>query len=104
MFNDILQKSITLVCNNKTLRQGKLLLVSKKDFYITFTMLIKGVTKKYEIPYPYDIIEEEGSIIFDYTNDTLCCGSAKRIDFVSNLATQFSPVKFFNNQIILSYN
>ena len=87
------------MCNNKIIRQGRLLLVSQKDFYITFTILIKGQTKKYDVPYPFNIEKTSGQILFDYRIETLCSKNPKNTEFVLNLAAAYSPNKFFNNVI-----
>ena len=36
--NGILQKNVCFDMNNKTLREGKLVIYNIKDFYITFTL------------------------------------------------------------------
>ena len=100
-FTDILQKEVTITCNNKILRQGKILLVSQKDFYITLTMLIKGNQKKYDIPYPFKIKKTKGLITFDYTIDTLCKENSSKTDLVNTIKKRFSPVKFFDNNILI---
>ena len=97
-YTDILQKNISIESNNKIIRQGKLLLVSQKDFYYTFTILIKGLHKKYEIPYPFAIIKEKDQIIFDYRVDTLCSNETVSNDVLST-SKSLSPNRFFNNII-----
>lgn len=69
--SNILQKDIVIRCNNKILRQGTLLLLHPKDFYITFTIKIKGLTKTYELPYPFSIQIEDNQLLFDYRVSTL---------------------------------
>ena len=100
-FTDILQKNVTITCNNKILRQGKILLVSQKDFYITLTMLIKGVQKKYDIPYPFKIEKSKDLITFNYTVDTLCKDNQNKSDLVHTIKKRFNPIKFFDNNILI---
>ena len=100
-FTDILQKNVTISCNNKIFRQGKVLLVSQKDFYITLTLKIKGLTKKYDIPYPFKVIKTKNLITFDYTIDTLCRDNLNKIDLVDQIVKRFNPIKFFNNNILI---
>ena len=97
-FTDILQKNITIQSNNKIIRQGKLLMITQKDFYITFIMSIKGLTKKYEIPYPFDIIKSPNQIIFDYKVSKICSNDTAA-SMVLGLAKSMTPNKFFNNTI-----
>ena len=100
-FTDILQKAVIISCNNKILRQGKILLVSQKDFYITLTLEIKGQMKKYEIPYPFKIEKTKDLITFDYTIDTLCRGNAIKSNLMHTIAERYNPIKFFNNNILI---
>ena len=69
--SNILQKDIVIRCNNKIIRQGTLLLLQPKDFYITFTIKIKNILKKYELPYPFSIKVEDDQLLFDYRVSTL---------------------------------
>ena len=95
----ILQKKISIICNNKIIRQGRLLLISQKDFYITFTISIKGQTKKYEVPYPFSVEVNPDKIILDYRIDTICSENAKHREDVELVSKKFSPNKFFDNTI-----
>ncbi len=96
---NILQKKISIICNNKIIRQGRLLLLSQKDFYITFTISIKGQTKKYEVPYPFFIEVEPDKITLDYRIDTICSGNEKHRSDVEMVSKKFTPNKFFDNTI-----
>ena len=79
VFVDLLQRKIKIVHENKTIKFGKLLLVSKKNAQVAFTMLNpKNEPKTYEIPYPfgYDYDESRLVVNFDYTIDKLCNNKA----------------------------
>jgi len=70
----LLQKNITLELNKKTYKQGKLILFSQKNFYITFIMdTTKKQKEKIEIPIPFDIEihEDDDLVYFDYRIKTL---------------------------------
>jgi len=69
VINKHLQKNAEFIIDNKTIKTGKILLFSVKDFFCSF-LLFNEVKKKrflYEIPYPFYFIEANDAIIFDYT-------------------------------------
>tara|TARA_R100000805_G_C3556987_1_gene67037 strand:+ start:352 stop:672 length:321 start_codon:yes stop_codon:yes gene_type:complete len=102
ILNKALQRKLNIICNNKTIRSGTLILFSKKDFYITLFLKIKNVDKKYEIPYPYDIIEDKKGLIFDYKIDTLVKGNKEKHNMMVNLSKATNS-KFFNCELKLEY-
>ena len=107
-FSDILQKTINISCNGKTLRKGRLLMLQQKDFMINLVLKVKGQTKKYDLPYPFGIIRKKGHIVFDYSAGTLCSENRDRMDHVDVVSAMFKaddicPNKFFNNQVIIEY-
>jgi hypothetical protein len=72
-FLPFFQKNISIVLENKTLRQGKLLLFCIKDFYLNFTLLHNNVTKVFELPYPFNTYYESltsNVLILDYKYKT----------------------------------
>lgn len=100
-FIDLLQCNVKATCGNKVLKQGKLLLVSKKN--ATICLMItnqKNEPKNYELPYPFGITYDESnmSIILDYTIPVLCNGKSCIIDEITALIPQ-KPSRFLNKQI-----
>lgn len=70
--NTALQKTVTFNVNDKTLREGKIILYNIKDFYITFNIITsKNIAKVYDIPVPFNVVSSKKSIIFDYTLDNI---------------------------------
>jgi hypothetical protein len=68
LFSDFLLKKIRINHNNKTLREGKLLLFSIKDFYLHFTLDVDGAIKHFELPYPFEVIKINDSFfLLDFT-------------------------------------
>jgi hypothetical protein len=51
--NNFLQREVSFMVNNKTIKKGKLLLFTVKDFYITFLLRVNNEQKKFELPYPF---------------------------------------------------
>ena len=63
-----LQKTVTFEVNGKVLREGRFILYNIKDFYITFNLITsKQLQKTYELPLPFEVVQHEDYIIFDYT-------------------------------------
>lgn len=70
--SSLLQHNIKINVNDKTIRQGKLILYTIKDYVITITIRnIKNQLKMYDIYYPYSIYKDRSDIVFDYKLATL---------------------------------
>ena len=70
----LLQKTLTLELNNKTYKEGKLILFYQKNFYLTFIMdTVKKKREKVEIPIPFgvEMHEDDNLVYFDYRFKTL---------------------------------
>jgi len=68
LFANFLQKKISINHNNKTLREGRLLLFSIKDFYLHFTLEVGGGIKHFELPYPFEVLEINNNLfLLDFT-------------------------------------
>lgn len=80
-----LQKDINVVFNRKTIRKGKLILYTAKDFYISLIIKTpKNINKTFDIPYPFEmnINEIESEIQLDYRLDVLALGNDKKLDIL----------------------
>jgi hypothetical protein len=101
-FIPFLQKNINIVLENKTLKQGKLLLFSIKDFYLNFTLLCNNVTKTFELPYPFATFTESlssGDLVLDYRLSTLHRVAPDLSENISLIGINSKHMKFFNNVI-----
>lgn len=66
---NLLQRNVSFCINDKTVREGLLVLFHIKDFYISFILKTSKHPKKtYEIPVPFRVIEQHNKLIFDYSN------------------------------------
>lgn len=74
IFLDNLHRNLRFVCNNKILKEGKLILFNFGDFYYSFTLDVLGVKKQFKLPMAYSITHCTSAIHLDYTIKTLCCG------------------------------
>ncbi len=100
-FTNLLQRNVRIICGNKSIKTGKLLLVSQKNACICLLMLNqKNEPKNYEIPYPFEFNYNAPTVTvnLDYTIYTLCHG---REDTIDNI-TKHIPEKtnrFFNKHV-----
>jgi hypothetical protein len=99
-FLPFFQKEIIISLDNKSLRQGKLLLFSIKDFYLHFTLLINENKKCFEIPYPFSMYKESvssSSLILDYKINTFTNNMPEIEDCVKILFKKEKHMKYFDN-------
>jgi hypothetical protein len=101
VMGNILQKDIAIKCNNKILRQGTLMLLQPKDFYITFTIKIKGLTKKYELPYPFAIDIEDNRLLFDYRIETLSNEHSFIEDNITDIKGDLNSNKLLDQVVVI---
>lgn len=100
---DVLQRDIDIICNNKTIKQGKLINYHINDYVITFTLRNnKKQLKSYDMYYPYDVQVESNEILFDYTADTISSQNDRLLQLLH--ATKPTKThKHFNSVVSISY-
>ena len=72
IFLNNLHRNFKFVCNNKTIREGKLILFNFNDFHYTFTLDLSGSKKQFKLPMAFTVMETLSSLRLDYTINTLC--------------------------------
>jgi hypothetical protein len=72
IFLNNLHRNFKFICNNKTLKEGKLILFNMSDFYYSFTLDVSGSKKSLKLPMAFAITQTLSSIRLDYTIRTLC--------------------------------
>ena len=100
--NKHLQKNAEFVIDNKTIKTGRILLFSVKDFFCSFLLLNETKKKRflYEIPYPFRFQEGDNELIFDYTLNTFTQNNpAVKDDFLKFRNKKSS--KLFNKKVRL---
>jgi hypothetical protein len=101
-FLPFFQKEISIVLDNKVLRQGKLLLFSIKDFYLHFTLLLNNNTKVFELPYPFFTYMESvtsKTLVLDYSLKSFTRELSDISEKANSLCKKEKHMKFFNNII-----
>lgn len=104
--NDILQKNVCFDMNNKTLREGKLVIYNIKDFYISFTLITKKDQQKvYELPVPFESYRTGTDLIFDYSLPHITKNSTRVEYLLTSLKNKIGKkCKFYNNKLIIRSN
>ena len=72
IFLDNLHRNLRFICNNKTIKEGKLILFNFSDFYYSFTLDVSGTMKYYKLPMAFSVTDNLSSIRLDYTIKKLC--------------------------------
>lgn len=101
-FLPFFQKNISIVLENKTLRQGRLLLFCIKDFYLHFTLSCGNGTKTFELPYPFKTYTDSVSsnvLILDYKINSFTQDLGNIMDKAKQLCNKEKHLKFFNSII-----
>jgi hypothetical protein len=74
IFLDNLYRNFKFVCNNKVLKEGRLILFNFNDFYYSFTLDVSGTKKHFKLPMAFSTTNNMSAIRLDYTIKTLCYG------------------------------
>jgi hypothetical protein len=98
IFLNNLHRNFKFTCNNKTLREGKLILFNYDNFYYSFTLDLSGTKKHFKMPMAFSVTSNLSSIRLDYRIKTLCYG----IDDFENMCRLIKPKSknaFYDNVV-----
>ena len=98
---ELLQRNISFVTERKTLKQGKLIIYTIKDYIISFTINTpKNQVKIYDVYYPYSIYYDDSKrLTFDYSIETLANGQEQLAEDIINRAEKTH--KLFNKKLLI---
>lgn len=99
-FNYFLQRNVVFSMDSKIIKEGKLILFSQKDYYLTFHLKNSaGEQKKYEIPYPFNIVRKNKYLNISYDLQDI---SKKDDQLYYRLIAlnQIHNSRFYNNKIM----
>lgn len=107
VFMDLLQHNINVIFNNKSIKTGKLLLVSHKCTNICLTLQLEDDNvKTYELPYPYDFYNcsrNQTSVVFNYCTKRLAPDRANIHDILSSYTnTCKKPHRFMFGKVTIA--
>jgi len=103
LIKPLLLRNISFTVDNKTLKSGKLILFSVKDFFCVFTLTTPDRGNKrfiYEIPYPFTTNVTISSLEFDYTIDSFCLNN-NNIAAATKKISLNRPSKLFNKKMVV---
>lgn len=100
-FKPLLQRNIQLVLRSKPYKRGRLINFKLSGCYISFVMHTEKKKETFEIPFPFAIKQNNNSVFFDYTLETL---SEQDYDLLVNLKTvsQVKKCKFYNTALTIT--
>ena len=102
VFNNYLLRNIEFLHNNKSIKSGKLLFYSLKEFYINFILQNEyNQNKVYTIPYPFEIYYNNDFFTLNYQIKDFCNG-IDDIVINANLLTINKKNKFLDSKLIIS--
>ena len=99
-FHSFLQCRVTFEIGDKTIKRGKLILISVKDFHIFFTLQTdNNDMKQFIIPLPYsiDVIGTE-CICLDFSIERLCQGE-KSLLYKLKTASRKKNTRFYDTKM-----
>jgi len=106
LIKPFLLRDISFTVDNKTLKSGKLILFTVKDFFCVFTLTTSDRGNKrfiYEVPYPFTTYNTISSLEFDYTLDSFCLNNTIIANAVKKIT--FNRVsKLFNKKMVVITN
>lgn len=70
-FKPYLLEDIVIRTDKKIIRRGTLKIFQLKQYFIRLFIEVGDKTKQYEIPYPFDIYNEEGRLTLNYKLSTI---------------------------------
>ena len=106
LIKPLLLRDISFTVDNKTLKSGKLILFSVKDFFCIFTLTTPDRGNKryiYEVPYPFTTNTTVSSLEFDYTIDSFCLHNDNIISATKSIAVNRAS-KLFNKKMVVIAN
>lgn len=100
IFKSFLQKNIIFSIDNKILKEGKLFLFSRKDYYLIFYLKINNQDRKFELPYPFKAKIVDNYIEMDYNFSSISKNDSELYYRLMSLNSNVKN-KFLNNKILI---
>lgn len=94
-----LQSKVTIQCNNKVLKTGKLTLFNIKQYFIRFNIETdKKTNKVLELPYPFSIENKDGICTFNYKLSSLCNNHTATVNMLKEVS-KINANKIYDNVV-----
>lgn len=103
VLKDTLQNNVQFILNGKIVREGKMIIYTVKDYYITFNFInLKGQQKHYEVPVPFIIRKQGNDIIMSYEVEHATKRDIDCDRLVDQLVTKLKKKsKLMNNKLVV---
>jgi hypothetical protein len=98
IFKPFLQKNIIFSVDGKILKEGKLFLFSRKDYYLIFYLKINNQDRKFELPYPFKATLNENYIEMDYNFSSISNNDSELYYRLMSLNNNIKS-RYLNNKI-----
>ncbi len=104
MLAEMLQRDIHLTCNNKNIKQGRLINYAVNDYVISLTIRNnKDQLKNYDVYYPYNVEQHDNTVTFDYTIDTLTASQQGLQEVIATHSKDIKNHKLFDSRLVFKY-
>ena len=102
LLQPLLLRNITIKCNNKTLKSGKLKLFNFKQFFVKLHLEnVKKEVRVFEIPYPYTIKSDNNILTLNYHISSLYGASNYTFMKIKMLKSDTTS-KMYNNVVTIT--
>ena len=98
----IFQKEIEVVLKNKVIRKGTLILYQTHDYYITLFLKTSSTTKKYDIPYPFNVKIDKNQLIFSYDISHVMMPN-ENFETIQKFITDTTTNRLLNERLVINY-
>lgn len=100
-FKYFLQRDIVISIDSKIIKEGKLILFNQRDFYLNFNLKNNNQEqKKFELPYPFDVIEEDNHLILSYELESLSKNDAELYYKLISLNKKHNS-RYYNSRVLI---
>lgn len=99
--DEILQREIEVIYNNRPIRRGVFILYTVKDYHLTLIIKTPTTNKTYDMLYPFNAYDRPGEIVLDYGISNI---AHKKVE--TNLISLLSEMdcnKFLDNTLTIKY-
>ncbi len=98
IFLNNLHRNFKFTCNNKVIKEGKLILFNFDNFYYSFTLDVSGNKKNFKMPMAFSVTDTLSSIKLDYTIKTLCY-NIDEFEFLCKMIQPKSKSTFYDSVV-----
>jgi hypothetical protein len=99
-FEEFLQRNVVFSLEGKIIKEGKLYLFNKKDYYFTFYLKMNNQEKRFELPYPFQAKLTKNYIELDYTFSAISKNDPELYYRLISL-NKLNKNKFLNSKILM---